>query len=141
MSTAEDDITPSTTGGVTPTTQRSKMFQQLYQQPLRWGHFNPDSTEETYVLTCGPWRESQFEPGLCKDYGYPQYGVSGEVAHQRWVTKRTRERSNCRLLGGEDYNAEARTKALEQGQREMKGDLEEVIRAIPDMVIRAVRVE
>ncbi|KAL8170076.1 UNVERIFIED_CONTAM: hypothetical protein K2H54_062866 [Gekko kuhli] len=106
--------------------QQSEMFQQLYQQPLRWGHFNPDSTEEMYVLTRGPQRDSQFELGLCENYGYPQYGMPGEVADQRCVTEGTRERSDCWFLQ-KDYDADACIKALEQGQREMKRDLDEVI--------------
>ncbi|KAL8221239.1 UNVERIFIED_CONTAM: hypothetical protein K2H54_061969 [Gekko kuhli] len=63
--------------------QQSKMYQHLYQQqPLQWGHFNLDSTEEMYILMCGPWRDSRFKPGLCDDNGYPHYGVPGEVTGQ-----------------------------------------------------------
>ncbi|KAL8206944.1 UNVERIFIED_CONTAM: hypothetical protein K2H54_036795 [Gekko kuhli] len=87
--------------------QQSKMYQHLYQQqPLQWGHFNPDSTEET---------------------------VPGEVADQRWVMDRTQERSDHRILEEGDYNVDARIEALEQGQWEMKRDLKEVILAISDM--------
>ncbi|KAL8219228.1 UNVERIFIED_CONTAM: hypothetical protein K2H54_014342 [Gekko kuhli] len=135
MSMAENDITPTMTGGATPTTQtgvpvttgplmsddsgtipksmavlafctpsgpryhdgilyqQNKMYQHLYQQqPLQWGHFNPDSTEET-------------------------------------------ECSDRHLEEDEKYNVDARVEALEKGQQEMKKDLEEVILTIPDMVI------
>ncbi|KAL8163024.1 UNVERIFIED_CONTAM: hypothetical protein K2H54_003021 [Gekko kuhli] len=174
MSMTEDDITPTMTGGATPTTQtgvpvttgpltttdsgtipqstvvpafyppagprhhdgilyqQSKMYQHLYQQqPLWWGHFNPDSTEEMYVLTRGPRRDSWFDVGLCEDVGYPQY----EVAGQRWVTDCTQERSDCCLKEDEEYDVDARVEALERGQQEMRRDLEEVILTIPDIMI------
>ncbi|KAL8211579.1 UNVERIFIED_CONTAM: hypothetical protein K2H54_002412 [Gekko kuhli] len=73
--------------------QQNKMYQHLYQQqPLRWGHFNLDSSEEI----------------------------------------------DRRLLEEEEYNVDAWVEALERGQQEMKRDLEEVILAIPDMVIQAL---
>ncbi|KAL8186623.1 UNVERIFIED_CONTAM: hypothetical protein K2H54_001445 [Gekko kuhli] len=121
--------------------QQSKMYQHLYQQnPLQWGYFNPESTEETYVLTRGPQRNSRFELGLCDDFGYPQFGVTGEMASQKWVMGRTQERSDCGLLE-EEYDVDAQVKALEWGQQDMKRDLKEVILDVPDMVIRALRVE
>ncbi|KAL8162982.1 UNVERIFIED_CONTAM: hypothetical protein K2H54_002576 [Gekko kuhli] len=110
------------------------MYQHLYQKnPLWWGHFNPESTEDMYVLTRGPWRDSLFEPGLCDHFGYSQFGVMDEMAGQRWVMDSTQERSDRRLLEEEDYNVDAWVEALERGQQEMKRDLEEVVLAIPDM--------
>ncbi|KAL8177412.1 UNVERIFIED_CONTAM: hypothetical protein K2H54_004110 [Gekko kuhli] len=74
---------------------------------------------------CGPWRDRWFEPGLCEDYGYSQYGVPSEITGQQWVTDRTWECSDHQLLEAEDFDADACIDALEWGQREMKQDLKE----------------
>ncbi|KAL8178536.1 UNVERIFIED_CONTAM: hypothetical protein K2H54_050658 [Gekko kuhli] len=109
--------------------QQSMMYQQ---SQLRWGHFNPESTEETYVLTHGPRRDSRFDRGLYEDPGYPLYGATEEAMGHVWITDHMRECSDRRLMK-EDYKVDARVEVLEWGQREIKRGFEEVILAIPDM--------
>ncbi|KAL8220614.1 UNVERIFIED_CONTAM: hypothetical protein K2H54_050601 [Gekko kuhli] len=101
--------------------------------PLCWAHFNPLLTEETYMLMQGPWRDSRYDLGLTEDYGFH---IPGEMPGQRWVTDRARE-----WIDQEEDGVEIRLVALERSQQEIKCNLEEVILAIPDMVIRALRAE
>ncbi|KAL8190348.1 UNVERIFIED_CONTAM: hypothetical protein K2H54_048906 [Gekko kuhli] len=100
--------------------QQSKMYQR---SQLQWGHFNPESTEETYILTHGPQRDSRFNMGLYEDPGYPLYRATEEVTGCMWISDRTRECSDRRLME-EGYEVDARVKVLERGQQEIKRDLE-----------------
>ncbi|KAL8172604.1 UNVERIFIED_CONTAM: hypothetical protein K2H54_001936 [Gekko kuhli] len=101
---------------------------------------SPESTEETSVLNQGPKRDSRFYMGLYEDPGYPLYGATKDAASHVWITDHTRERSDCRLME-EDYEVDACVEVLEWGHWEIKRDLKEVILAIPDMVIWALRAE
>ncbi|KAL8221497.1 UNVERIFIED_CONTAM: hypothetical protein K2H54_068646 [Gekko kuhli] len=64
-----------------------------------------------------------------------RYG--GATLHQHTST----EEIDRQFLEEEDYDADTRIEALERGQQKMKRDLEEVILAIPDMVIQALQAE
>ncbi|KAL8220605.1 UNVERIFIED_CONTAM: hypothetical protein K2H54_050339 [Gekko kuhli] len=79
--------------------------------PLRWSEFNVESMQETYLLTQGPRRDSQFDVGLFQEEDE------------------------------EENDVEQRLDTLKRAQRKFNRDLEEVIRAIPDMVVRALQVE
>ncbi|KAL8163023.1 UNVERIFIED_CONTAM: hypothetical protein K2H54_002965 [Gekko kuhli] len=78
--------------------------------PLRWSQFNVESTQETYLLTQGSRRDSQFDVGLFQE-------------------------------DEEEDDVEQRLDTLERAQRKFNRDLEEVIQAIPDMVVWALQVE
>ncbi|KAL8175798.1 UNVERIFIED_CONTAM: DNA-directed RNA polymerase I subunit RPA1 [Gekko kuhli] len=82
--------------------------QKLYQQ----GQFSPDSTEETYVLTQGPWRDSQFDSGLCPESSDPRYQMTLEASTKAWVTDCTRERSGCRSPEDLEYGLDRRLMAV-----------------------------
>ncbi|KAL8181286.1 UNVERIFIED_CONTAM: hypothetical protein K2H54_052411 [Gekko kuhli] len=63
--------------------------------PLRWDHFNVESTQETYLLTQGPRRESLFNMGMSQGFGGQTWGpsgVGGATAGQAWITECLKER-------------------------------------------------
>ncbi|KAL8174584.1 UNVERIFIED_CONTAM: hypothetical protein K2H54_049378 [Gekko kuhli] len=69
--------------------------------------------------------------------------VGEETAGQAWITENLKEHKDY-LLAEEDEEedeVEQRLGALERAQRKFHQDLEEVIRTIPDMVVRALQVE
>ncbi|KAL8203163.1 UNVERIFIED_CONTAM: hypothetical protein K2H54_043544 [Gekko kuhli] len=132
MSGEKENIIPTMTGGATPTTQASVPVMGV-----------PSTTDSGTVPnrprpTCSTHREARGTmTGCCTN----KYGATEEAAGWMWVTEHTRECSDHRLLEEEDYEVDARVEVLERGQREIKRDLKEVILAIPDVVIRALRAE
>ncbi|KAL8177455.1 UNVERIFIED_CONTAM: hypothetical protein K2H54_006891, partial [Gekko kuhli] len=107
-------------------------------QALQWGHFHPDSTEETYVLTQGPRRDSCFD--MRDPLPYPLPRVRPD---RQWVTSHTQEQRGRHLEKGEDEDDDFGTwlEALERGQQRMQRNIEEVVLTIPNLVIRALRAE
>ncbi|KAL8221546.1 UNVERIFIED_CONTAM: hypothetical protein K2H54_069441 [Gekko kuhli] len=135
--------------GTVPKTTLAHIFlmprgprQQLYQLgQLRWGQFNLDSKEETYVLMKGPQRDNQFNIGMYPESSSLLHGMTSEAATRAWVTDRMRECSGHRSLEDEEYGLGQWLTAVEQIQQRMMQEFEEVILAIPDMVIRVLRAE
>ncbi|KAL8182731.1 UNVERIFIED_CONTAM: hypothetical protein K2H54_062606 [Gekko kuhli] len=81
--------------------------------PLRWAHFNAESTE-----------------------------TGGATAGQAWITDCTKERKDYLLTEEEEEDeVDQRLSALETAQEKFHRDLEEVIRVILDMVVRALQAE
>ncbi|KAL8221175.1 UNVERIFIED_CONTAM: hypothetical protein K2H54_060540 [Gekko kuhli] len=114
--------------------------------PLRWDHFNVESMQETYLLTQGPRRESLFDMGTSQGFGGQTLGpsgVGGATADQAWITERLKECKDY-LLAAEDEEedeVEQRLGVLKRAQGKFHQDLEEVIQAIPDTVVRALQAE
>ncbi|KAL8215403.1 UNVERIFIED_CONTAM: hypothetical protein K2H54_000959 [Gekko kuhli] len=74
------------------------------RSPLRWSQFNMESTQETYLLTQGPRRDTQFDVGLFQGLGSQVPGLSGAMGAnggQAWITERSKERKQY-LLPEED---------------------------------------
>ncbi|KAL8172684.1 UNVERIFIED_CONTAM: hypothetical protein K2H54_007973 [Gekko kuhli] len=88
---------------------------------LQWSQFNMESTQETYLLTQGPRRDSQFDMGLFSNLSSQEYLLPNDEE--------------------EEDDVEQCLDALKRAQRKFHRDLEEVIRAIPDMVVQALQVE
>ncbi|KAL8221255.1 UNVERIFIED_CONTAM: hypothetical protein K2H54_062249 [Gekko kuhli] len=122
----------------------------------QWGHFNPGSTTETYLLTEGPCRESPWDlPG---DSGYQASGFStnpggSEDSLARWYKELSEGRTRVvakievpvegPIRGGDDEDDlwMRRMAAIETGQLNLQRHLEEVVRAILEMVVRALAAE
>ncbi|KAL8174527.1 UNVERIFIED_CONTAM: hypothetical protein K2H54_048227 [Gekko kuhli] len=110
--------------------------------PLRWGHFNVESTQEIYLLTQGPRRESLFNVG--PRIWQPDFGTKRSWwahASQAWITDRLKEHKEILLTEEEEEEVEQRLGALERTQEKFHRDLEEVIRVILGMVVRALQAE
>ncbi|KAL8174528.1 UNVERIFIED_CONTAM: hypothetical protein K2H54_048231 [Gekko kuhli] len=70
-------------------------------------------------------------------------GVSGATTSQAWITDCSKQRKGY-LIAEEDKEedeVEQRLDELERTQEKFHQDLEEVIQAIPDMVVRALQAE
>ncbi|KAL8221335.1 UNVERIFIED_CONTAM: hypothetical protein K2H54_066060 [Gekko kuhli] len=111
---------------------------------LRWSQFNVELTQETYLLTQGPRRDSQFDMGLFPNFGGQVPGQSGveEVAANRaWIMERSKDCKEYLLPKDEEEedDVEQCPDALERAQKKFHWDLEEVIRAIPDMVVQVLQ--
>ncbi|XP_015265094.1 PREDICTED: coiled-coil domain-containing protein 162-like [Gekko japonicus] len=87
---------PTQSLGTVPKMSMAKLFltlrgprqlaRQSYQPgSLRWGQFNPDSTE-MYSLTQGPRRDSRFDIGFQSDASFLPFGGTSEAATGAWVT-------------------------------------------------------
>ncbi|KAL8199235.1 UNVERIFIED_CONTAM: hypothetical protein K2H54_037761 [Gekko kuhli] len=111
---------------------------------MQWSQFDMQSTQETYLLTQGPRRESLFDSelflGLVGQAAGPSR-VGGASASRAWIMERSKERKDYLLTKGneEKDGVNQRLDALERTQGKFCWDLEEVIRAIPDMVAPGVR--
>ncbi|KAL8220519.1 UNVERIFIED_CONTAM: hypothetical protein K2H54_048696 [Gekko kuhli] len=69
------------------------------------------------------------------------YRMTSEAATKAWVTDYMREHSSCRSLEDKEYGLGQRFTVVEQTQPRMMQGFEKVTRAIPDMVIWALRAE
>ncbi|KAL8220595.1 UNVERIFIED_CONTAM: hypothetical protein K2H54_050207 [Gekko kuhli] len=108
--------------------------------PLRWSQFNVESMQETYLLTQGPRRDSQFDMGLFPNLGSQvprQSGAGGVAASRAWITEQLKDRKEYLLPDDKEKedDVEQCLDALERAQRKFHQDLE-IIRAIPDMAVR-----
>ncbi|KAL8207592.1 UNVERIFIED_CONTAM: hypothetical protein K2H54_059495 [Gekko kuhli] len=114
--------------------------------PLQWSQFNVELKQENCLLTQGPRRDSQFDVGLFQSLGSQIPGPSGAVGvarSQAWITERSKKRKDY-LLPEEDEeedDVEQCLDSLERAQRKFNRDLEEVIRAIPDLVVQVLQAE
>ncbi|KAL8165939.1 UNVERIFIED_CONTAM: hypothetical protein K2H54_056923 [Gekko kuhli] len=97
--------------------------------------------QETYLLTQGPRRESLFDMEALQGFGASEAG--GATAGPAWITDCMKERKDYLLTeeDKEEGEVEQRLSALEKAQGKFHQDLEAVIQTIPDMVVRALRVE
>ncbi|KAL8186644.1 UNVERIFIED_CONTAM: hypothetical protein K2H54_003075 [Gekko kuhli] len=93
--------------------------------------------QDTYLLTQGPRRESLFDTGAFQGFGASKTG--GVTAGQTWITDHMKEWKDYLLAENDEEEDEVdqRLSALKRAQEKFHRDLEEVIRAIPDMVVQA----
>ncbi|KAL8172639.1 UNVERIFIED_CONTAM: hypothetical protein K2H54_004456 [Gekko kuhli] len=127
MSAAEDDITPTTTGGVIPATQTTV--------PVTLGPLTMTDSGTIPKLTAVPAFDTSLGPRDHDGILYQQIWSVGQSCWPEVGDRCTRECSNHRLEVDEEYDVDAQVEELERGQQEMKRDLKEVSLAIPDMVI------
>ncbi|KAL8174587.1 UNVERIFIED_CONTAM: hypothetical protein K2H54_049475 [Gekko kuhli] len=157
MSGEEDQGVPATIAEQTPVTTAivpvsttppylSGIRGMPGMSPLQWSQFNMESTQKTYLLTQGPKRYSQFDTGLFQSLGGQiprQSGAMGMTASRAWITEHLKERKDYLLPENDEEEDEVEhcLDTLERAKRKFNRDLEEVIQAIPDMVVQALQVE
>ncbi|KAL8175772.1 UNVERIFIED_CONTAM: hypothetical protein K2H54_007417 [Gekko kuhli] len=109
------------------------------------GPFQCGVYTETYLLTQGPRREGLLDTGTFQGLGgqvFRASRASEATAGQAWITDRTKEWKDYLLTEeDEEDEVEQRLGVLEKAQGMFTRDLGEVIRAIPDMVVCAIRAE
>ncbi|KAL8182846.1 UNVERIFIED_CONTAM: hypothetical protein K2H54_003480 [Gekko kuhli] len=137
MSGEEGHEPPAATAETTPVTMAIVQYLSGIRElhgttPLRQDNFNMESTQEIYLLTQGPRRESLFDMGTFQGFGGQTLGpsgVGGVTTGQAWITKWLEERKDY-LLAEEDEKedeVEQRLGVLEGAQGKFQRDLEEVI--------------
>ncbi|KAL8172698.1 UNVERIFIED_CONTAM: hypothetical protein K2H54_009216 [Gekko kuhli] len=90
--------------------------------PLQWSQFNMESMQETYLLTQGPRRDSQFDMGLFQGFSSQAPGQSravGAAASRAWITECLKEHKDYLLLEDdvEEDDVEQHLDVLERAQR------------------------
>ncbi|KAL8219091.1 UNVERIFIED_CONTAM: hypothetical protein K2H54_005216 [Gekko kuhli] len=103
----------------------------------QWGHFNPGSTTETYLLMEGQRRESPWDPQAPSGYQISCFSTDPGGAMEGFSAGWYEDA----LDGCGGTPAEVEMTAIENNQINLQRHLEEVMRAIPEMVVRALAAE
>ncbi|KAL8221299.1 UNVERIFIED_CONTAM: hypothetical protein K2H54_064634 [Gekko kuhli] len=94
-------------------------------QLTQWGHFHPESTAETHLLTEEHWRDSRLDP---------QGQVMGQILQEQVIVEEDDKEEE------EDPWA-TRLVNLERGQHNIQQNLEVVMLTIPEIVIHTLHAE